>query len=501
MATKLSSLIERLKLAKPAAPKFSIRSFEGSSVLVKFNVFFTLLTLIPLGVLVYLYFLLKDDDLISLTVDQLNTTLIIVIIGVLAGYVAMRMLLKNLVDVTKVSVDKVREIMGPDKIREFLKGDENEIAVLTRTFQEITERLEENINNLESTKKTLQSVLTRVGQGMSSLRNIDTFFDLIVETMTEALGGKKGFLLLLKKDTMTLEVKTVYGASLKDVDKKYFVLESSPFSPAIHARTALIIPKIQYLSKDGQGPRQDLDYPMICAPLILREDVLGVLAVSGKKGADAFLEEEMTLLLNLATQTAVAIENSKLNEDSGKTYFETLAALAMAVEARDPYSRGHLDRVAQYAVSIAQYMGLAPNEVGNLRDAARLHDIGKIGIMDDVLSKTGPLNEQEWVVMRRHPEIGENIIRPISSLQPLCDMIRHHHEKLNGTGYPDKLAGDQISLPVRILAVADIYDALITDRPYRKGMPVNQAEAVLRAMVDEIDQKVVEALFHVVHRA
>jgi HD-GYP domain-containing protein (c-di-GMP phosphodiesterase class II) len=464
MATKPSSLADRFKqLRARSGIKPAMRSFETSSVVHKFNIFFVLLTLIPLGVLLYLYYQIVQEGRVTLKVEELNSTLIIVVIGIAAGYIAMRMLLKNLVDMTNMSVNKIREYLGPEKIQEFLQGDENEIALLTRTFHEITARLEENILNLETTKKTLHSVLNRVGQGISTMRNIDTFFDLIVETMTEALGGS-----------------------------------TSPFAPAIRSRTALIIPKIQYLSQDGQSTSQDLDYPVICAPLILHDEILGILAVSGKKHGDSFNQEEMALLFNLATQTAVAIENSKLSENAGKTYFETLTALAMAVEARDPYSRGHLERVGQYCIAIAQYMGLTPEQVGHLRDAAKLHDIGKIGITDDVLSKQGPLSEQEWAIMRRHPEIGESIISSISSLKPLCDIIRHHHEKLDGSGYPDKLKGDQISLSVRILSVADIYDALVTDRPYRKGMPLHQAEAVLRAMVEALDQKVVGALFQVV---
>jgi len=128
----------------------------------------------------------------------------------------MRLLLKNLVDVTRVSAERLRNVMGPDKVQEFLKGDENEIAILTRTFQEITNRLEENVSTLEVTKKTLQSVLTRVGQGIANLRNVDTFLDLIVETMTEALSGKKGFLLLVDKGKKVLTVKTVCGVALKN---------------------------------------------------------------------------------------------------------------------------------------------------------------------------------------------------------------------------------------------------------------------------------------------
>jgi HD-GYP domain-containing protein (c-di-GMP phosphodiesterase class II) len=495
MEIKLSSLLDLFKSSSGSNSKVMYRSFEASSVVHKFNIFFVLIALIPLGVMLYFYYQVSQDGRVAVTRDQLNTALIIVVVGIGAGYIAMRALLKNLVDVTAMSVNKMREFLGPEKIHEFLQGDENEIAVLTRTFSEITNRLEENINVLQATKKTLHSVLNRVGQGISTMRNIDTFFDLIVETTTEALGGKKGFLFLQDKDTNHLAIKTVYGTSLKDIDKKHFSIETSPFAPAIHSRTALIIPKIQYLAKDGQGSSHELDYPMICAPLILHDEVLGILAVSGRKSGDSFNEEEMTLLFNLATQTAVAIENSQLSENAGKTYFETLTALAMAVEARDPYSRGHLERVGQYCIAVAQYMGLPTEEVGHLRDAAKLHDIGKIGVSDDVLSKQGPLTEHEWVIMKKHPEIGESIVSSISSLKPLCDIIRHHHEKLDGSGYPDRLKGAQISLPVRILSVADIYDALTTDRPYRKAMPRHQAEAVLRAMVEEVDQKVVDTLF------
>ncbi|MBF0619165.1 MAG: HD domain-containing protein [Candidatus Omnitrophica bacterium] len=478
--------------------KIKLQSFENSSILLKFHIFFVVLSLIPLGVLMFLYTELQDGGSITVSLDQLNIALIIVVVGIISGYIAMRMMLNNVIDVTRTSAEHLRRVMGPEKIQEFLKGDENEIAVLTRTFREITSRLEENVTNLEMTKKTLQSVLTRVGQGISNMRNIDTFLDLIVETMTEALAGKKGILLLMDKDKAALSVKTACGMSLKTLDKKAFAVETGLFSPVIKAKTAMIIPKLQYLSGDHTDANDAFDYPIICAPLLLRDEVLGVLAVFGRKLGSTFQEEEMVLLLNLATQTAVAIENANLSANADKTYFETLSALAMAVEAKDPYSRGHLDRVGQYCVSIAQYMGLEPKEVGYLRDAAKVHDIGKIGITDDVLSKPGPLSNQEWVVMKRHPEIGEGIIKPITSLQPLCDIIRHHHEKLDGTGYPDGLKAEAITLPVRILAVADIYDALTTDRPYRQAMPVQEAEKVLRSMGAQVDQKIVDALIAVV---
>ena len=481
--------------------KMKMQSFDNSSVVLKFHVFFVVLALVPMGLLMYLYWQLKEEGVITITLGELNTVLLFAIVGIAAGYVAMRMLFKNLVDVTVMSANKLRDIMGPKKVQDFLKGDENEIAVLTRTFSEITNRLEENVNNLEMTKKTLQSVLTRVGQGISNVRNIDTFLDLIVETLTEALGGNKGFLLLLDQEKKVFIVKTVCGVSLKAFDKRFFSLETSPFASAIHTRNALIIPKIQFLPDDVRHAADALDFPLICAPLVLHDEILGVIAVSGKKRGATFQEEDMALLLSLAAQTTIAIENSKLNENVDKTYFETLAALAMAVEAKDPYSRGHSDRVSQYCVAISQHLGLSSEVVGSLRDASRIHDVGKIGVTDDVLSKPGPLNDQEWAMMRRHPEIGESIIKPVSTLQSLCDLVRHHHEKLDGSGYPDKLKGDEISLPARILGISNIYDVLTTDRSYRKALVMPDAIRMMREMGGLIDQDIVIALEEMLKKA
>ena len=201
----------------------------------------------------------------------------------------------------------------------------------------------------------------------------------------------------------------------------------------------------------------------------------------------------MNLFHNLALQTAVAIENSRLNEDAERTYFETISALALAVEAKDPYSRGHSDRVAKFVVQIGKHLNLSPEDLHILRDAAKLHDLGKIGVIDKVLKKEGPLTEQEMAMMRKHSEIGEGIIKPIRSLRNLCDLVRHHHEKLNGNGYPDGIKGEEIHRLVRILTVADIYDALTSTRSYRSAFTADKAFEELRKMKDQVDQEIVEA--------
>jgi HD-GYP domain-containing protein (c-di-GMP phosphodiesterase class II) len=215
--------------------------------------------------------------------------------------------------------------------------------------------------------------------------------------------------------------------------------------------------------------------------------------LQGRKIQQAYVEDDKDMFYNLSVQTAAAIHNSKLSADIESTYFETISALALAVDAKDKYSRGHLDRVAKYSLIIGRHMGLDDEDLNILRDAARLHDIGKIGISDEVLKKQGPLTEQEWILMKKHPEIGESIIRPIHSLNHLCDIIRHHHEKLDGSGYPDGLMGDEISPLVRITTVADIYDALTTDRSYRAKFTPQEACEILRDMKSQLDQNIVEA--------
>ena len=215
--------------------------------------------------------------------------------------------------------------------------------------------------------------------------------------------------------------------------------------------------------------------PLICSPLIFQNKSLGVITISGRQNNRDFNEDELVIFSHISAQVALALENARLDSNNQKTYLETITALALAVEARDVYSRGHADRVAGYSAKIAQVMGLRPDRVKAIKEAAELHDVGKIGISDEILRKPAMLNELERDIMQQHPVIGEGIIVPLHDFAHLRDPIRHHHEWLNGEGYPDHLQGDRISLEARILAVADSLDAMATDRPYRKGMSLAQA--------------------------
>jgi HD-GYP domain-containing protein (c-di-GMP phosphodiesterase class II) len=421
--------------------------------------------------------------------------MVLMVLGVFIGFITIRSLLVKIIDISKQNSKALENLLSPEVIKELSQG-ENEIAILSRSFSAVTERLEENVRSLELAKKTLHAVMSKVGHGISNMENINTFLDLILETLTNALNGKAGTLLLLNDKKTELIVTNVHGVSYDPKRKIHLKLyDGSPLAKVLSEKHPTSISAVFLQNENNPQLHELFGDTLLCAPLVYHDHVSGIMTLSKKEGQNEdFSEEDLSLVFNLASQTAIAIENSKLNRDIEKTYFETISALALAVDAKDQYSRGHLDRVANYALMIGKRLGLDDEDLNTLRDGARLHDLGKIGVPDEILKKEGDLTDEEWIIMRRHPEIGESIIKPVRSLQHLCDIIRHHHEKLDGSGYPDRLKAEEISPLVRILSVSDVYDALTTERPYRPKKSKEQAVSILRTMKDHLDQDIVDIL-------
>jgi putative two-component system response regulator len=175
-----------------------------------------------------------------------------------------------------------------------------------------------------------------------------------------------------------------------------------------------------------------------------------------------------------------------------------LCTLGLSVEARDPYTGGHCERLADYATDLGEHLGLSDEDIISLRRGGYLHDIGKIAVPDEVLKKGSNLTSREWEVMRKHPVIGENICRPLKSLRDVLPIIRHHHEHWDGTGYPDGLRGEEIPLLARVLQVVDVYDALRTARPYKPALAHEDAARVMKNESDAglWDSDLVRAFFN-----
>ncbi len=237
----------------------------------------------------------------------------------------------------------------------------------------------------------------------------------------------------------------------------------------------------------------------ISVPLYLRNEMIGVLNADKRRSGGRFDAHQLKLLYIFASQVAVSVENVRLHENLKEKLLNAVSTLAMALEAKDAYTRGHSQRVSHYSVQIAREMGLEDREIENIRLAGILHDIGKIGIRDEILHKKGKLTEEEWKQIRKHPEVSVSILSRIPDLKGIMKIIRHHHEHYNGKGYPSGLSGEQIPLGARILAVSDMLDALISDRPYREKITFMEAlEEIRKVSGTQLDPRIVEALERIV---
>lgn len=196
---------------------------------------------------------------------------------------------------------------------------------------------------------------------------------------------------------------------------------------------------------------------------------------------EAAPDEEASLILSfLAHQAGIAVHRWHLDTIIAERYITAIQALASAIDARDPSTHRHSQAVTELSVALARELGLSEEQVQTIRDAAILHDIGKIGISEEILFKPGPLTSGERAVVEAHPVVGASILLGIPHMEPLIPLVRHHHERYDGTGYPDHISGDQIPLGAQILAIADAFDAITTERPYHRGLSIPEACELLR---------------------
>ena len=228
---------------------------------------------------------------------------------------------------------------------------------------------------------------------------------------------------------------------------------------------------------------------LVSVPLLLLDRSLGGLTVYGET-ADAFGEDDVTLLTVIAASLAAVIETELRFRDAS----ETLTNLARAIEARDPFTQGHSERVTSYAAGLAEKAGVASEDIEIITQMGPMHDIGKAGISEAILNKPARLNPHERKAVERHPVIGEHIVDSIRNFQSGLFLIRSHHERPDGRGYPDGLEGSEIPLAVRIFAVADAFDALTTKRPYRDPLEKNEALEEIKAQAGtQFDERLVDA--------
>ncbi len=454
-------------------PKLKLRSIKTDSVLRKIALSFLLTSILP--ILVIIYFVRFSSDMDFQMGTFIKVTIPLLVASALAGLEIIRRIIKSVLLINRQAKEFVEGRASLEKID---VDEDNEIKELALSFNRITKKLQANIKELEKSKAMLQSIVLKVGEAIMSFEDIDKFLDLIVETMTNSLRAKKASLFLIKPGAKQLFVKVAYGQA--NPNEKINVGEGIIGSVAKSGKP-LLVPVIE-----GEPS-------FMATPLKYGNRVIGVFSVREKDENESFNKDDLILLSELANQTASAIENHRLHKDAESTYIQTISALAMAVEARDPYTRGHSKRMAEYALRLADTFSLDAKSKKLLNDACVLHDVGKIGTSDKILRKADRLSGAELNIIKEHPSIGENILKPVASLRPLCDIVRHHHEWIDGSGYPDGLKANQISLMTKIITVVDAFDAMISDRPYRKAMSAKKAkQELLRDAGKHFDKEVVD---------
>ncbi|MDL1977512.1 MAG: response regulator [Deltaproteobacteria bacterium] len=233
---------------------------------------------------------------------------------------------------------------------------------------------------------------------------------------------------------------------------------------------------------------------LVSIPLKIKNKVVGVLNCAEKQDGGSYSDNDLRLLDFLSRKASLTIENLGLYESLSQHFFSTLYALVETIEARDPYTSEHSRRVTDLSIEIARAMRCSDNEVEILGFAGYLHDIGKIGIRDNILLKRSHLTDEEYDIIKLHPVIGSAIIGHVGSMHTGQAIIRHHHERWDGKGYPDGLKGESIPLLSRIMSVADAFDAMTSDRPYRNGSPGQEAIARIKQNAGkQFDRNVVDA--------
>jgi len=252
---------------------------------------------------------------------------------------------------------------------------------------------------------------------------------------------------------------------------------------------------------------------VVCVPSFSKGQLIGFLVLGEKLSGDIYTQEDVRLLSTLANSAAIAVENAKnfmelkrMREHDRERYIQTVLALAQTVDEKDSYTHGHLEDVCSYGLEVAKELENSSefNAVINrddLETALRLHDIGKIGVPDAILHKNGKLKASEWKIMKQHCEIGARIVEPLEKLRNVGNIIKHHQEKYDGSGYPDRLKGEDIPIESRIIAVVDAYHAMVSDRPYRKALSEEIALTELRKNIGtQFDPVVVGAFFRAYER-
>lgn len=343
-------------------------------------------------------------------------------------------------------------------------------------------------------QKTAQERLAavyRANEIISNERDLRRLFERVMDQIFELIPAHNGVILLRDEKSGELIAEHVKS------DSRDAVISSTIVNRAFEFGEAVLVQDAADDARFGAGVSiisQNIGSAM-CTPLTHQNERLGVIYVDSRGTTNAFGRGDLEMLVAFSGPAAVAIKNVQYMHRLERAYHDTLIAIADLVSMRDHYTVGHTWRVTNFAMEIARVMGWSEERLHTCEMGGLLHDVGKIAVDDAVLRKPGQLTEQEQAKMRVHPERGAWMLQDVEMLRPLVPYCLHHHERYDGKGYPFGLAGEAIPIEGRLIAVADTFDAMTSNRPYRQGLPPHVAIAeIIKGRGTQFDPEIVDAL-------
>lgn len=374
---------------------------------------------------------------------------------------------------------------------ELLVSISNQIAILIENsslFHDLVRRVSE------------KTVLTEVSKTVNSSLALDKVLETSMKLVAQIMRAEASSLMLLDSEKKELVFKVALGKKGEWVKEIRIPLGVGIAGCVAETGESLIIEDASKDSRFFKSADEKSGFQtrsMICVPLKIKNKIIGVAEAINKIGG-TFGDEDIELFEAIALQIAIALENASLYKDLEDLFIETVISLAATIDAKDPYTHGHSQRVMEYSLAIGKEMNLSNDEIKDLKLSALLHDIGKIGINENILTKPAKLTDEEFSEIKKHPGTGAGIIEHIKKLKDISPGIKYHHERFEGGGYPDGIKGENIPFFARIIAVADTYDAMTSDRPYRKGLDPEIALAeVEKCKGTQFDEKCADAFIKV----
>lgn len=349
-------------------------------------------------------------------------------------------------------------------------SDEKKLKQL-EMLMNVSALINSTLDHSEIQERTIKALMTLLDAEAGSLMLID---EETGELYFEVATGEKG--------QMLKQIRLSKGQGIAG----WVAMNGEP----------LIVNDVQADSRFfGKADKQSgfITKSIICVPVKSKDKIIGIIEGINKVSG-AFTQYDVELMENLSNQVAIAIENAKLYNELKEAFYDTAEALAETIELRDPYTGGHTRRVRSYSMIIGAYMELDKKQLENLKLAAILHDIGKIGVRDETLLKQDRLTDEEFLKMKMHAQYGADILKHIKQLRHVIPGVKGHHERTDGRGYPEGLNDGSIPLTARIIAVADTFDAMTTNRPYRKGLTTEHAlDEIKKCAGTQFDAEAVDA--------